>query len=54
MEVTANAIQTVQTDSNILFNTTPVGGCGSILHRDGSGIIQTETGKTGDDPEHIP
>lgn len=39
MEVTANAIQTVQTDSNILFNTTPVGGCGSILHRDGSGII---------------
>ena len=39
MEVTANAIQTVQSDSNILFNNTPVGGCGSIMHRDGSGII---------------
>ena len=39
MEITANAIQTVQTGSNILFNTTPVGGCGSIMHRDGSGIV---------------
>ena len=39
MEITANAIQTVQTGSNILFNTTPVGGCGSIIHRDGSGIV---------------
>ena len=32
MEITANAIQTVQTGSNILFNTTPVGGCPSIIH----------------------
>lgn len=39
MEITANAIQTVQTGSNILFNTTPVGGCGAIMHRDGSGIV---------------
>ena len=39
MEITANAIQTVQTGSNILFNNTPVGGCGSIMHRDGSGIV---------------
>lgn len=39
MEITANAIQTVQTGSNILFNTTPVGGSASIIHRDGSGIV---------------
>ena len=39
MEITANAIQTVQTGSNILFNTTPVGGCGAIMHRDGSGLV---------------
>lgn len=39
MEITANAIQTVQAGSNILFNTTPVGGSASIIHRDGSGIV---------------
>ena len=29
----------MQAGSNILFNTTPVGGSTSIIHRDGSGIV---------------
>ena len=39
MELTANAIQTVETGANVLFTNTAVpGGC-SILHRDGSGLV---------------
>lgn len=39
MEVTANALQTVAENQNVLFTNTPVGGCCSILHREGSGLV---------------
>ena len=39
MEVTANALQTVAENQNVLFIDTPVGGCCSILHREGSGLV---------------
>lgn len=39
MELTANAIQTVTTNSNVLFTDTPVCGSCSILHREGSGLV---------------
>ena len=39
MEVTANALQTVAENQNVLFTDTPVGGCCSILHREGSGLV---------------
>ena len=38
MEITANAIQTVNSGSNVQFTETPVQGNCSILHREGSGI----------------
>ena len=38
MEITANAIQTVNSGSNVQFTETPVPGNCSILHREGSGI----------------
>ena len=38
MELIANAIQTVDTGSNIQFTDEVVGGCNSILHRAGSGL----------------
>ena len=40
MEITANALQTVSANQNVLFAETPV--CGkncSIIHKEGSGII---------------
>lgn len=46
MEITANALQTVEANQNVLFTDTPVGGCCSILHREGSGQI-TLRGITG-------
>ena len=38
MEIVANAIQTVNSGSNVQFTETPVPGNCSILHREGSGI----------------
>ena len=39
MEITANALQTVELNQNVLFTDTPVCGSCSILHRDGSGLV---------------
>ena len=39
MEITANALQTVGIDQNVLFTETAVRGNGSIMHREGSGIV---------------
>ena len=39
MELTANALQTVEANQNVLFTDTVVCGSCSILHRDGSGLI---------------
>lgn len=39
MELTANAVQIVAADQNVLFTDTAVKGNCSILHRDGSGLI---------------
>lgn len=38
-EYTANALQSVLTNQNILFTETPVRGNNSITHREGSGLI---------------
>ena len=38
-EYTANALQSVLTNQNILFTETPIGGNNSITHREGSGLI---------------
>ena len=38
MEITANALQTVATNQNVLFTDTVASGNCSILHRDGSGL----------------
>ena len=39
MEITANAVQTVAANQNVLFTETAVPGSCSILHRDGSGLV---------------
>lgn len=39
MEITANALQTVELNQNVLFTDTPVCGSCSILHREGSGLV---------------
>lgn len=39
MEITANAVQTVAANQNVLFTDTVVCGTGSIIHRDGSGLV---------------
>lgn len=39
MEVTANAIQLVNSRQNILFTETPILGSKCIAHREGSGLI---------------
>lgn len=39
MEITANAIQTVAENRNVLFTDTVVCGSCSIMHRDGSGLV---------------
>lgn len=46
MEITANAVQTVNQNLNVLFTDTPVPGNCSIVHRDGSGLV-TLRGVTG-------
>lgn len=39
MELTANAIQTVEAGANVIFTDTVVPGNCSIMHRDGSGLV---------------
>ena len=39
MEITANAVQTVAVNQNVLFNETAISGSCSILHREGSGLV---------------
>ena len=39
MEVTANAVQTVNTGSPVVFTDTAVAGNCSIMHREGSGLV---------------
>lgn len=39
MEITANAIQIVQPNQNVLFTETAVAGNYSIMHREGSGLV---------------
>lgn len=39
MEITANAIQTVAVNQNVLFTDTPVRGNCAIMHREGSGLV---------------
>lgn len=39
MEITANAVQLVQANQNVVFTDTAVCGSNSIIHRDGSGLV---------------
>ena len=39
MEITANALQTIEANQNVLFTETAVCGNCSIIHRDGSGLV---------------
>ena len=39
MDLIANALQTVETGANVQFTDEVVGGCNSILHRAGSGLV---------------
>lgn len=39
MEITANALQTVEPNQNVQFTDTAVCGSCSIMHRDGSGLV---------------
>lgn len=39
MEITANAVQTVASNGNIVFTATAVPGSCSIIHRQGSGLV---------------
>lgn len=39
MEITANALQTVNANQNVLFTDVVVDGNCSIVHRDGSGLV---------------
>ena len=39
MEITANALQTVNANSNVVFTNTAVAGNCSMIHREGSGLI---------------
>jgi hypothetical protein len=39
MEITANAVQTVAANQNVLFTETPIRGNCSIIHREGSGLV---------------
>lgn len=40
MEITANDIQLVSPNNNVIFTDTIIGGCPSIIHRNNSGIIK--------------
>lgn len=39
MEITANAVQTVAANQNVIFTETAVCGSNSIIHREGSGLV---------------
>lgn len=39
MEITANAIQTIEANANVIFTETAVCGNCSMMHREGSGLI---------------
>ena len=39
MEITANALQTVNSNNVVIFTNTAVSGNPSILHREGSGLV---------------
>lgn len=39
MEITANALQSVATGSNVVFTNTAVAGNCSMMHREGSGLV---------------
>ena len=39
MEITANALQTVEANQNVIFTATAVCGSSSIIHREGSGLV---------------
>lgn len=39
MEITANAVQTVASGSNVVFTETAVSGSSCILHREGAGLV---------------
>ena len=39
MEITANALQVVEANQNVIFTETAVCGSSSILHREGSGLV---------------
>lgn len=39
MEITANAVQTVAENSNVLFTNTSVAGSSCIVYREGSGLV---------------
>lgn len=39
MEITANALQLVQANQNVIFTETAVCGSNSIIHREGSGLV---------------
>lgn len=39
MEITANALQTIEANQNVLFTETAVCGNSSIIHRNGSGLV---------------
>lgn len=40
MEITANAVQEVIANNNVIFTDTPVSGNNSIIHREGSGLVK--------------
>lgn len=39
MEITANTVQTVASNGNVLFTNTAIPGSCSIVHREGSGLV---------------
>ena len=39
MEITANALQIVEANQNVIFTDTAVCGSSSIIHREGSGLV---------------
>jgi hypothetical protein len=39
MEITANAVQTVAANQNVIFTETPIRGNCSIIHREDSGLV---------------
>ena len=40
MEITANAVQSVTANNNVIFTDTPVPGNPAIMHREGSGLVK--------------